>query len=285
MARSATLLTALLLALAPAAHSSGALPAASQAALVYPVDVVSGEHGIVVADFKAHALLAIDSSGTVSTVAQGPGTPRTPLYGARAVIEAPDGDGWLVADPGTFGLYRVAADGTLSVITTELDVPQGLARFDDESVLVADARGGIGAVYRVTLDGVVTVLAEVPSPKGIAPAGDDGFVVVSYGERSLYRLGRDGAVSVLHEGAPFDFPHDVAVLPDGDFAVTDGYASAVFRVSPAGEVSVLAQGDPLVNPQGITVGPDGDLLVADPQAGAVLRVGLDGAVARWVEAG
>jgi hypothetical protein len=268
----------LLLAILPAAV------AGQSGALVYPVDIVAGEQGVVVADFKAHGLFALDAGGAVTAIARGPGLPRTPLYGARAVVEAPDGDGWLVADPGTFGLYRVSAGGELSVITTELDVPQGLERFDDQSVLVADARGGIGVVYRVTLDGVVTVFAEIPSPKGIAAAGDD-FVVVSYGERALYRLGRDGAVRELHRGAPFDYPHDVALLDDGSFAVTDGYASAVFVVSAAGEVTTLAQGAPLVNPQGIARAPQGDLLIVDPQAGAVFRLAADGALQRWIEAG
>lgn len=258
-------------------------PASGQAdGLVYPVDIYAGEQGIVVADFNAHGLFAVDEAGGVTAIARGPGMPRTPLYGARAVIEAPDGDGWLVADPATFGLYRVAADGELSVITTQLDIPQGLARFDDASVLVSDARGGIGAVYRVTLDGVVTVFAEVPSPKGIV-AVDEGFVVVSYGDRALFRLSREGEVSVVHRGAPFEYPHDVAVLPGGGFAVTDGYASAVFRVGTDGEVTELARGEPLVVPQGIAAAADGGLLVVDPRAGAVFRIDEEGAVERWVE--
>lgn len=257
---------------------------ASQGGLVYPVDIVAGEQGIVIADFKAHGLLRVGDAGAVSVVLQGQGMPRTPLYGTRAVVEAPDGNGWLVADPATFALYRVDDGGSLSVITTELDIPQGLARYDGQSVLVADARGGIGVVYRITLDGSVTTFAEIRAPKGIAADGDD-FVVVSYGERALYRLTRDGATSVLHEGPPFDYPHDVVALGDGRFAVTDGYASAVFVVTEAGEVTTLAQGAPLVAPQGITVAPDGDLLVVDPQAGAVLRVDAEGTITRWLEAG
>lgn len=252
--------------------------------LVYPVDIVTGEQGTVVADFNAHGLFAIDDAGAVTAILQGPGMPRTPLYGTRAVVEAPDGDGWLVADPGTFGLYRVSAAGELSVITTELDVPQGLVRYDDESVLVSDARGGIGAVYRVTLEGAVTVFAEVPSPKGIVADGE-GFVVVSYGDQALYRLSRAGVLSVVHRGAPFDYPHDVALLPGGAYAVTDGYAAAVFRVSPEGGVTELARGEPLRNPQGIALGAQGMLLVVDPRAGAVFRIDEDGAVERWVEVG
>lgn len=266
------------------AYPVGALAGEQSDGLVYPVDVVAGEQGIVVADFNGHGIFAIDDAGAVTVIRVGPGTPRTPLYGTRAVIEAPDGDGWLVADPGTFALYRVAADGELSVITTDLDVPQGLARFDDGSVLVSDARGGIGAVYRVTLDGVVTVFAEVPSPKGIVADGD-GFVVVSYGERALYRLSRDGELGTVHRGAPFEYPHDVVVLPDGGYAVTDGYAAAVFRVGADGAVSELLRGEPLRTPQGIARTTDGALLVVDPRAGAVFRIDEQGRVERWVDAG
>jgi sugar lactone lactonase YvrE len=201
------------------------------------------------------------------------------------VNAAPDGDGWLVADPGTFGLYRARPDGTLSTITTDLDIPQGLARFDDSSVLVADLRSGIGAVMRVTLDGVVTVFAEIDSPKGIATDGGSGFVVVSHGDRALYRLGRDGRVSTLYRGTPLDFPHDVVQIADGSFIVTDGYAGALFRVSGDGEVTILAQGLPLIVPQGIALGADGSLFVTDPQAGAVFRVDAAGAVERWVGVG
>jgi len=254
-------------------------------ALVYPVDIVADSDRIIVADFKAHGLLAVDADGGVTLIAQGPGLPRTPLYGARAVVAAPDGDGWLVADPGTFSLYRVGRDGTLSTITSELDIPQGLARFDDTSVLVADLRSGIGAVLRVTLDGIVTVFAEINSPKGIVPDGDDGFVVVSHGDRALYRLGRDGQVSTLHRGSPLDFPHDLVRLPDGSFVVTDGYASALFSVSTSGEVTPFVQGPPLMNPQGIARLADGTLLVVDPQAGAIFRIHPDGAIDRWVTVG
>jgi hypothetical protein len=253
---------------------------AQQAGLVYPVDLVaSPTGGWVVADFKAHGLLNLASDGAVTPLRVGEGLPRTPLYGARAVVAAPDGDGHLVADPGTFGLYRVAADGQLSTITTELDIPQGLVRFDDESVLVADLRSGFGVLLRVTLDGEVTEFADVDSPKGIAVDGDD-FVVVSHGARALFRVERSGRVSTLAAGPPFDFPHDVVSDGSGGFVVTDGYAAALFRVSAAGEISVLTQGAPLVNPQGIVRAEDGSYVVVDPQAGAVFRVDRDGVVTR-----
>jgi len=273
-------LTALVLGTAIVSNGTSA----QQAGLVYPVDLVAAaDGGWVVADFKAHGLLSLESDGTVTPLRLGEGLPRTPLYGARAVVAAPDGNGYLVADPGTFGLYRVAADGQLSTITTELDIPQGLARFDDESVLVADLRSGFGVLLRVTLDGEVTEFADLDSPKGIAIDGDD-FVVVSHGARALFRVERSGRVSTLAAGAPLDFPHDVVSDGSGGFVVTDGYAAALFRVSAAGEVSVLAQGPPLVNPQGIVRAEDGSYVVVDPQAGAVFRVGSDGAVSRLASA-
>lgn len=245
--------------------------------LVYPVDIHAADGGLVVADFKAHGLLRLQA-GAVTPLRQGPGMPRTPLYGTRALTPAPDGDGWLVADPATFGLYRIDGSGELSTVTTELDIPQGLVAFDEESVLVSDLRSGLGAVMRVTLDGQITVFAEVESPKGIVADGEDAFVVVSHGERALFRVGRDGSVETLTQGPPFDFPHDLVRDEDGGFVVTDGYASALFRVDPAGEVSTLTQGPPLVNPQGIDRHPDGGYVVTDPQAGAVFRIGEDGSV-------
>jgi sugar lactone lactonase YvrE len=219
------------------------------------------------------------TDGTTEALRVGEGLPRTPLYGARAVVAAPDGNGYLVADPGTYGLYRVDAQGNLSTLTTELDIPQGLARFDDESVLVADLRSGFGVLLRVTLDGQVTEFAEVDSPKGIAPDGDN-FVVVSHGARAVFRVERSGRVSTLAAGPPFDFPHDIVGDGADGFVVTDGYAAALFRVSVDGAVSVLAQGPPLVNPQGIVRQADGSYVVVDPQAGSVFRVGADGAVTR-----
>jgi hypothetical protein len=205
------------------------------------------------------------------------------LYGTRAVLEAPDGDGYLVADPATFGLYRVAADGQLSTITTELDIPQGLVRFDDSSVLVSDLRSGFGVLLRVTLDGEVTEFADVDSPKGIIADGDD-FVVVSHGARAVFRVTRAGRVSTLAAGPPFDFPHDITSDGQGGFVVTDGYAAALFGVTAGGEVSVLAQGAPLVNPQGVVTTDDGDYIVVDPQAGAVFRVDAAGTIERLATA-
>lgn len=254
--------------------------ASAQQQLVYPVDLVAAaDGGWVVADFQAHGLLALASDGAVTPIRVGEGLPRTPLYGARAVVAAPDGDGYLVADPGTFGLYRVAADGQLSTITTELDIPQGLVRFDDESVLVADLRSGFGVLLRVTLDGEVTEFADVDSPKGIAADGDD-FVVVSHGARALFRVERSGRVSTLAAGPPLDFPHDVVTDGAGGFVVSDGYAAALFHVTAGGEISVLARGEPLVNPQGLVRTDDGSYVVVDPQAGAVFRIDASGTVSR-----
>lgn len=271
-------LLALLLVSSSASFGAGVLAAGHEPppTLVYPVDLVADGDAVVVADFKSHGLLRL-AGGVISPIRQGPGLPRTPLYGTRAATPAPDGDGWLVADPATFGLYRIDAEGELSTITTELDQPQGLVVFDDESVLVSDLRSGIGAVLRVTLDGRVTVFAEVGSPKGIVADGE-GFAFVSHGERALFRLGRDGAISTVAEGPPFDFPHDLVRDVDGSWVVTDGYASALFRVTPEGDVDVIAQGAPLVNPQGIVAAPGGGWLVADPQAGAIFRVQPDGGV-------
>lgn len=246
--------------------------------LVYPVDIVAADGSMVVADFKAHALLRVDFEGSVDTIAEGEGLPRTPLYGIRAVVDAPDGEGWIVSDPGTFGIYRVSSEGELSLITSEVDIPQGLAVFDEQSVLVSDLRGGIGAILRVTLDGVVTVFAEVGSPKGIVADGDDGFVVVSHGQRSLYHVSREGRISTITSGAPLDFPHDVLRLDEDTFVVSDGYAHALFKVTRGGEVTVLAQGDPLISPQGLAHGPDDTLLVVDPQAGSIFQVTEEGAV-------
>ena len=246
--------------------------------LVYPVDIVASGESMVIADFKAHALLRVDLDGSVTTLAAGEGLPRTPLYGIRSVIEAPDGEGWIVADPGTFGIYRISSGGEISLITSEVDIPQGLAVYDEQSVLVSDLRGGIGAVLRVTLDGVVTVFAEIGSPKGIVPDGDDGFVVVSHGQRALIHLSREGRISTITSGSPLDFPHDVVRLDEDTFVVSDGYAHALFKVTRSGEVTVLTQGAPLISPQGIARGPDGTLLVVDPQAGSVFQVTEGGAV-------
>ena len=257
---------------------SSAISGQASAGLVYPVDIAASDGFMVVADFKAHALLRVDLDGTVDTIAVGEGLPRTPLYGIRSVVEAPDGEGWIVADPGTFGIYRVSSDGTLSLITTEVDVPQGLVVYDDHSVLVSDLRGGIGAILRVSLDGVVTVFAELGSPKGIVADGDDGFAVVSHGQRALFHVSREGRISTIASGAPFDFPHDVVRLDEDTFVVSDGYAHALFKVTRGGEVTVLVQGAPLVSPQGMALGPDDTLLVVDPQAGSVFQVTEEGAV-------
>lgn len=254
-------------------------PWQAPAGLVYPVDIVADGDGWMVADFKAHGLLRVAVDGTVSAVSVGAGRPRTPLYGTRAVIAAPDGNGWLVADPATFALYRLDARGALSTITTALDIPQGLVRFDDRSVLVADLRSGIGGLLRVGLDGTVAPFADVPSPKGIVADGEAGFAVVSHGERAIFLVDAQGRVRTLAAGPPFDFPHDLVRDADGSFVVTDGYASALFRVDREGNVSTLAQGLPLVSPQGIARDGDG-YVVVDPQAGAVFRVAVDGTVSR-----
>lgn len=267
------MLKQLYLAVVLAAVASAA-PAAAE--LLYPVDVAFDRAGkLFVADHEAHAILAYENEG-FRIVAQGPGRPRTPLYGIRHI--APDGDGVFVAsDPATMKLYRVSVSGSIEPVPDDdgLVTPWGVAVAPSGDILVVDRV--TMKLRRIQKSGEVEDLAQIRAPRAVLFDEEGKIVVLT--DRALLRIA-GGTASPITTKTPFELPHDAVLHPDGNFYVTDGYARAIWRVSPGGEVTALVQGDPLRSPQGLAVDARGILFVADAHAKAVFSVTPKGELTR-----
>ena len=187
----------------------------------------------------------------------------------------------------TGAVWKIAPDLTVTEIPNTRDQigsVSGITPLADESLLVIDAgdadpRTAGGAVWRVTLDGQLTIFATIGDARGwVAP--DDAAVdaqgrvyVSDRGRNEIWRFapgGEDGAVwwvapmdaSIRQRaltGLAYDPVHDALI-------VTDPEANDIFRIGIAdGATDVLYRHGDRPNPpgfDGVTVTPEGVVFVA-----------------------
>jgi sugar lactone lactonase YvrE len=147
-----------------------------------------------------------------------------------------------------------------------------------------------GKVYRIDLDGSVTVVADVPSRPfglGFSPAGD--LLVASMTQRLILNL--SDAKAIVHADlvdAAAGYLRDMAVARDGNAYVTsfdadaggpDCFASArVLLATPDGNVRSVAEN--LAHPNGLAMTSAHEVLVAETLGNRVIafQMGKDGAL-------
>jgi hypothetical protein len=152
---------------------------------------------ILFPDSGNHRVRRISPTGVITTVA-GNGTSGFSGDGGPALaaqLNLPFGvsplpgntGGFLIADAGNSRIRRVAADGTITTVATQLSSPHAVAALPDGGFLVADTNNN--RVTRSAPDGTATTVA------GIGPAGFSGD-------------GGPAAAAALNQ------PKALAVLPD-----------------------------------------------------------------------
>jgi virginiamycin B lyase len=267
----------------------------------------------------ASGALAGDPLGEIATVATG-GT--TAGFSAntrpRTIAEGPDGNLWFVESepvPGAIG--RITPDG----VVTEFAVPGSdfLSLLDitagPDGAMWFTGFNGPGGVYRVTMGGTVTLVAEGGVTAGFPSgnvqeitAGPDGNLWVTRPSFSgsvadqLVRITPGGAVTGFGgaAGLPDDATlREITVGPDGNLYMTDSgqgagnptAANRVWRfnltsntfelIATAGTTPGFTAG---VFPGDITSGPDGNLwfLFGGPSAG-IARLTTAGEVTEFTD--
>lgn len=145
-----------------------------------------------------------------------------------------------------------------------------------------------GKVYRVDLDGTVTVVADVPGrPFGLGFSPDGDLLVASMTQRLILNL-RDAKATVHADlvNAAAGYLRDMAVARDGNAYLTsfdaggpDCFASArVLLATPDGNVRSVAEN--LAHPNGLAITSAHEVLVAETLGNRVIAFQMvnDGAL-------
>lgn len=207
-----------------------------------------------------------------------------------------------VSDGETGRIFRIAKDGSFSVLTDKLDTPSHIALDTDGNLIVADS--GTHTVKKIKLTGEVETVAGVENQAGFqdgdatsalfhAPVGvavKDKKIFVSDTYNDKIRVIENGKVSTLagsSQGfadsengllAKFNTPCGIALTKDGKLLVADAVNRRLRVVEPNGKTSTLVGRDTadridgtlaealLVQPTAVTVDKSGKIYFTDGNA-------------------
>lgn len=153
---------------------------------------------------------------------------------------------------------------------------------------ISDVRAG--KVFRIDLDGKVTIVADVPGrPFGLGFLPDGDLLVASMTQRQILNFGDDKPVVYADMAdATVGYLRDMAVARDGNAYVTsfdadaagpDCFASArILLATPDGKVRSVA--DNMAHPNGLVITSAHEVLVAETLGNRVIafQIGKDGAL-------
>lgn len=246
---------------------------------------VAADGSLIVADGSNYRVRKVDANGTVTTVA-GNGIMGTSGDGGPATAAA--------LTPGD-----VAVDGDGNVF---------IADHGDTTTPYpgnADDR-----VRRVDTNGIITTIAHLPSPDGLAVDGA-GNVYVSTGYTQVKRIDTVGAVTIVAgsgtlgfsgDGGPataarLKYPSGLAVETGGGLLIADTNNARVREVTPAGVISTVAgggaglgDGGPATDasldvPHSVAVDGSGRFFVSEYDGFRVRAVGTDGIITTFAGTG
>jgi len=164
---------------------------------------------------------------------------------------APDQRGILAAGIETGEVLLIdPSDGSVDVITDELDAPNALVTTAWDTILVSDDSQGTDTIYEVTFDGEVSEwVSGVPTPNGMVFSLDGSFLYVAatFEEPGLWRVpvGADGNPGTPERWVEFEelaTPDGVAIDIEGNVYVALNARGRVDKVFPDGTVSTLVSG-------------------------------------------
>lgn len=245
-----------------------------------------GSEGIA---FGADGLLRVTTDGTVWLLdAAGEASVFAMMPDPVGLAGLADG-GFIVAGFGKAmmpdgAVYRVDAGGQASVIAMGIADPNFITIAPDGSALVSDDFDT--RVFRVTLDGEVSVVLEVDSPNGMAysPDGEAFYVASTFtkdGPLTRFAVDAEGmpvagsGLEILHVGAG-STPDGIAVSEDNHVYVAANLGGAIWRVD--GAATELQEGELVASlkyPASLVFGRGPDF---DPCSIYITQLAADGVV-------
>lgn len=209
-------------------------------------------------------VLRIDPDGTISEFSQ------SDEFGLLTMTTfGPDG-ALYQSSYGTGKVFRLAEDGTPTLLAEGLRGPTGLV-INDDGTIFAQAYDN-GSINRIGTDGSVEEFARgngLAGPNGLVQGPDGTLFSINHRNGGLFSVDADGTVTELHR---FPAPTSHGVLLDGGLFITSRGSFVIYRYDiETGDIDVVAgnaePGDrdgvgtetSFGRPNAITVGPDGAL--------------------------
>lgn len=203
-----------------------------------------GTRSVTTTEVASPSGLAVDLEGTLRVASYTQGAVYR-VRGTKAEVEesglrtpagiSPMHDGaYYVADRGLNQVLKIVPGGARETVLGNLKTPVGVARFQNERVVVAELNGNVMAHFP---DGRVVILSRVLKQPavGLVVLDENSVAAADYGGTAVYRITLDGKTTVLADGLPS--PVGLAMGPDGRLYVGcwgDGALYAV-PISPTGK--------------------------------------------------
>lgn len=189
-----------------------------------------GSGGVIVLE-AGSSLSQVSADGTRTSIAIN-------LSNATDVLDAPDGNGYLVSEIRKNQITRIDASGQLSVYTTTslLQQARNMRSSADGAVYFITA---VGDLVRVNADASYQVIADgIGNPYGLALDAAGNLYTSENTTRRVLRISPTGSVSVLATTA-FS-PGVLTVSASGEVLVAEYSTGNLFRIDASGSVSPYA---------------------------------------------
>ncbi|MBL7783433.1 MAG: NHL repeat-containing protein [Saprospiraceae bacterium] len=178
-------------------------------------------------------------------------------------------------------VFKITPDGQESIFVSGLGSPNGMAFYDDGSMVLADNTGN--KIYKVSPDGTKQVLvSSVSGPSGILRIpGTDTMLVTSYTTHVIWKLSVDGALTLYKSHPEFNGPVGMCYDENHNLYVANFNNRKIFKITPDGQVSFLTQ-PPLGQYIGFIAYRNGFIYATAMNAHRIYKIDLNGNYAVWM---
>jgi len=176
------------------------------------------------------------------------------------------------------GLIKIAADGSISLLSDQMAGPLGNAVDSLGNVYVSNINDK--TIKKVSPDGITTVFAQLDVyPSGIVIDNENNLLVASYNNNNITKVTTTGGISLYSSDEKLNGPVGIVFTPDKQLYVANYNDGNIYSVSTTGEAEFLAHVD---GPDFFNIGymtyASGNLYTSGIGAHKLYKISLDGEV-------